>query len=262
MRPAGTCTGRAAAAALAAALAAQPGCGIAQRAGRGATEGAVGALADKVPDRAGLLDLTGDVKQRAAGSLLDKLNRPDQLEDLQQIAGAVAAGTISGAAQAAVRGAANDHGEAEATPIEAISEQAARVLSRQLLAGLGPSGQGPLATSLAATTKQVTGSVARGARGELAPFFPECREADPASCLDHAVERLSRAGSTGVAAGLGAALGGWPLILAFVVTFGVGALAAVTLVWLVSVARRPRRSASVGVVRARGLRARGWRSRP
>jgi hypothetical protein len=231
--------------ALSAAIAAQPGCGIAERAGRGAAEGAAGALAAKVPDRAGLLDLTGEVKQRAVGSLLDKLNRPDQLEDLQQIAGAVAAGTISGAAQTAVGLPANERGRQKApgaTPVEAISEQAARVFSRQILAGLGPSGQGPLATSLAATTGQVTESVARGARGELAPFFPECRGADPASCLDRAVERVSRASSTGIAAGIGAALGGWPLTLGFVVTFGVGALVALMLVWARGIHRASRPS--------------------
>jgi hypothetical protein len=234
MRARGRVTVRAAALALVAVLVAQTGCGIAERAGRGATEGAVGALTDKVPERAGPPDLTGDAKQRAAGSLLDKLKRPDQLEDLQQIAGAVAAATVSGAAQAAAGGQATERGRPEApgaSPVEAISEQAARAFSRQILAELGPNGQGPLATSLAATTGQVTESVARGARGELAPLFPECGGADAAGCLERTVERVSRAGSAGIAAGIGAALGGWPLLLGFMGTFAVGALAALVLVW-------------------------------
>ncbi len=73
----------------------------------------------------------------------------------------------------------------------------------------------------------MTESIARGARGELAPLFPECRGEDAARCLDRAVERLSRATSAGVAEGIRGSLGGWPLVFAF----GAGALVAIAIGW-------------------------------
>jgi hypothetical protein len=111
-----------------------------------------------------------------------------------------------------------------ATLVEAITEQAARAFSRQLVADLGPTGAGPLTTSLSAMTERTTASIARGARGEL---FPECRSADASKCLDRAVERVSRASSAGLVAGIRDSLGVWPLVLAF----GAGAFVMLVLVW-------------------------------
>jgi hypothetical protein len=199
--------------ALAITLAAQPGCGIAQRAARSATEGAIGTLAEKAGDREAIKRLSEGITRRTAGGVLDEVSQPQRLDDLQRIAAALAAGSVSGATRAA--------------PVEAMSERAASAFSRQIIAGLGHGGEGPVATSLAATTEQMTESIARGARGELAPLFPECRGADASRCLDHAVERVSRAGAGGLAAGIRDALGGWPLVFAF----GAGALAALALAW-------------------------------
>jgi hypothetical protein len=237
--------GRATSLALAMALASQPGCGFAERTGRGAAEGAIGALAGKIPDREDLMHLTEGIKRRVARSALDELSKPQQLDDLQRIAAAVAAGTVSGASREAsgAREAVDRTGERGqvgtkgATPVEAISAQAARAFSQQIVAELGPLGDGPLTTSLSAATEQVTGSMARGALGELAALFPECRGADASRCRDAAVERMSRASSAGVAAGVRDALGVWPLVSAF----GGGALVALALAWAWAMyrARRP-----------------------
>jgi hypothetical protein len=239
-------TGRAASIALAIAVATQPGCGIAERAGRGATEGALQTLAGKVPDRDRIKHLTEGIKRRVVTGALDELGQPEQLEDLQRIAAAMASGTVSGALRAS-----------GTLPVEAVTEQAARAFSRQMLAELGPTGDGPLATSVSATMEQVSASMARGVRGELAPLFPECSGADASGCLDRAVERVSRASSAGVAAGIRESLGGWPLALAF----GAGALAALALAWAWEVYRgRGRRSgesrARLGNGRTRRLRER------
>ena len=228
------------------ALASQAGCGIAERAGKGATAGALGALAGRVPDREELKQLAKGIKQRAAGGVVDELSQPERLEDIQRIAAALAAGTVAGASRAAsgappeaVSGAREQgsHVTRAVTPVEAVAQQAARAFSQQITLELGRTGDGPLATSLGATTGQVTASMARGARGELAPLFPECRGEDASKCLDRAVERLSRASSAGVAAGIRESLGVWPLVLAAFV----GALSTLALIWAWAIyrARRP-----------------------
>ena len=186
---------RAASIALAITLVVQPGCGVAQRAGKGAAEGAIGAVARKVGDRESIKQLTEGVKRRVVGGAVDELSQPEQLDRLQRIAAAMAAGTVSGVSRAGTMAAlerAGERGGQEvpgATLVEAITEQAARALSRQLIAELGPTGGGPLTTSLSAMTEQTTASIARGVRGELAPFFPECRSADASKCLDREIGR-------------------------------------------------------------------------
>jgi hypothetical protein len=231
--------------ALTLALASQAGCGIAERAGKGAAEGALGNLAGRVPEREELKQLAKGIKQRAAGGVVSELSQPERLEDIQRIAAALAAGTVSGASRAAsgapeaVSGT-RERGSRETravTPVEAIAQQAARAFSQQITLELGRTGDGPLATSLGATTEQVTASMVRGAREELAPLFPECRGADASKCLDSAVERLSRASSAGVAAGVRESLGVWPLVLAFAV--GVFFALALTWAWGLHRAHRP-----------------------
>jgi hypothetical protein len=215
MRPAPPrATARAASIALAIALAPQPGCGVAQRTARGAAEAAIGTLARKAGDHERFSSLTEGLKRRAAVAAVDELSRPEHLGAIQRIAAAMAGGTVSGASKAA-------------TPAEAIAERAARAFSRQLVAELGPSGEGPLGTSLSALTERLTASMARGARGHLTPLFPECSGADASGCLDRTVERMSRAGTAGVAAGVRESLGIWPLVLAF----GGGVISTIALAW-------------------------------
>jgi hypothetical protein len=235
----------AAAIALAVALAFQPGCGVAQRAAKGAAEAAIGTLSRKVGDREHLEELKEGIQRRATSVLVDELSQPEQLQGLQRIAESMATGTIRGTSRAmsgpltagAGLGERGRSGATPATPVEAVAEQAARAFSRQLLAEIGPSGQGPLSTSLAAMTERLTESMARGARGDLAPLFPECSGVDASQCLDRAVERMSRASSAGIAAGVRESLGAWPLVLAF----GGGVLSTVVLAWGWGVyrARRP-----------------------
>ena len=227
--------------ALAIAIALQPGCGFAHRAGKGAAEGAMGALAGKVGEGEGLARLTEGIKRGVARGAVDELSQPRHLDDLQRIAAAVAAGTVSGASRAAAGAPAALDRAGErgggATPVEAIAAQGARAFSGQIIEELGRAGDGPLAASLSATTGRATGAMARGARAELAALFPECRGADASGCVDRAVERLSRASSAGVAAGLRASLGAWPLVFAF----GGGAIFALALAWAWGIyrARRP-----------------------
>lgn len=233
--------------ALALFLVAQPGCGVAQRAGKGAAEGALGAVARKMGDHEGIKQMTEGVKRRVVGGAVDELSLPEQLKRLQQIAAAMAEGTVSGVSRASMMAAlerAGERGRQEvpgATLVEAITEQAARAFSRQLVTELGPTGAGPLTTSLSAMTEQTTASIARGARGELAPLFPECRSADASQCLDRAIERVSRVSSAGLAAGLRDSLGVWPLVPAFVA----GALVTLALAWARGIHRaRPVRRAA------------------
>lgn len=93
---------------------------------------------------------------------------------------------------------------------------------------------GASAGQLATAAEQASASMARGAREELGGLFPACRGTDAASCLDQTVERVSRAGTAGIAAGVRESLGIWPLVLAF----AGGALFALAAGWAIYVARR------------------------
>jgi hypothetical protein len=217
-------------------LASQPGCGLARSAAKSATEGVVGKLAGKVGDREQIKQLTEGVSRRSVGAAVSAIGQPEQLADVRRIAAELAAGTVSGASRAlglGLPGASEGMGELGtrarpgATPVEGFARQAAGGFARQMAAELGRAGDGALAESLAATTEQVAGAMARGARGELAPLFPECRGADSGRCLDQAIERVSRATAAGVVTGIREALGVWLLALAF----GGGALLALALVW-------------------------------
>lgn len=186
--------------ALTIALAPLTGCGVAQRAGRGAAEGVAGTLARKAGDPSNIKQMAEGVGRRALGVGIDEISQPERLGDVQRIAAAIGAGAVSGAARAAEDG------------------------------------------RLAATTEQLTTSMARGARAELSPVFPECAGMDAATCLDRAVERVSRASAAGVAAGIRESLGVWPIVLAF----GAGGLSALALAWAWVVYRAHRGAHSHG----------------
>ncbi|TKD12055.1 hypothetical protein [Polyangium fumosum] len=213
----------------------QAGCGVAQRAGRGAAEGAMGKLAGKIGDPERIKELAEGVKRRAIGSVTEELGQPQRLGDIERIAAALGAGAVFGASSAA-SGMPHDvepmseggfREGRRATPVELIAGQAARAFSQGISADLGRTGQGPLATSLSATTEQMAASMARGVRGELGAFFPACEGEDAAKCLDLSVERVSRASAAGVAAGIRESLGVWPLVLAY----GVGVFSTLVLAW-------------------------------
>jgi len=216
-------------------LVSQAGCGVAQRAGRGAAEGAIGKVAGKIGDHERIKELAEGVKRRAIGSATEELGQPQRLADIHRIAAAFGAGIVFGASSAALGGPhvverVSEGGRREAqsaTPVESIAGQAARAFSQGISAELGRAGEGPLSTSLSATTEQVTASMARGVRGELGVLFPECDGGDAAKCLDRSIERVSRASAAGVAAGIRESLGVWPLVLAF----GGGAFSMLALAW-------------------------------
>jgi uncharacterized membrane protein HdeD (DUF308 family) len=84
------------------AFAAPAGCGaVAQQAGRGAAEGAMGKLAAKIeqPDR--FVDAAEAVKRRVIGGTLRELSEPERLHDVRRMATALGAGVIAGAAKGA-----------------------------------------------------------------------------------------------------------------------------------------------------------------
>ena len=92
---------------------------------------------------------------------------------------------------------------------------------------LGATGEGPLATSLAATAERVSASTVRGIRGE-AGLFPECTGPDRARCVDERLTALSRAASIGVRDGL-RGLVALPLLA---LSFVLGLIVAVLMSWL------------------------------
>ena len=222
--------GRLTSIALAIAPVSQAGCGIAERAGRGATQGAIGTLAKKVPDREGMKQLAEDIKRRAARGFVNELSQPEP--DRRPRRRHPARRRPSAARHRRRRGRSPGRGAVEAIGLGRAA------FSRQMVDALGPAGEGPLGRSLSATAGKMSGAMTRGVGGELGPLFPECRGADASKCVELAVERLSRASAAGLAAGVRAWLGPWPLVLAF----AAGALFALLVAWASTLRRaRPRR---------------------
>jgi len=101
----------------------------------------------------------------------------------------------------------------------------AAALSEELFRQLGPDGSGPLATSMGFTAQHVSGSVVRGAEGELAALFPECAGEQRRACLEAEVRQLGRAAAAGLVEGVFAS-SAWPaMAIAFLggVGFTIGA---------------------------------------
>ena len=128
---------------------------------------------------------------------------------------------------------------------EAVSVAAAAAVenaTRQLVAELGPDGQGPLAVSFTRTGERVSERVSAAAVGtvssEIAALAPECAGPDPLGCIERRLQQMARATAASFSAGVRDTLG-WQLLL---VAFGLGAGGGVLGAWLWSLRHERRRS--------------------
>ena len=107
--------------------------------------------------------------------------------------------------------------------------------TRQIVAELGPDGEGPLAASLTNASARISAGVVSGARGEMMALFPDCAGPDPRACIERQLQDMARSTAAGFTKGIRDTLGLPLLIIAFV--FGVAGGVFGTWFWT----RRPQR---------------------
>jgi hypothetical protein len=202
--------------------------GCAGRSGSRATEGALEALREEPPpDQPLLAERVGRYTVRGA---LDELSSSEGLERVSVIIDAAVARAVASTAGTLSLGGPSGPGHAtRMSYVERMGRDSgsgfAAALSAELSRQLGPDGSGPLAMSLGSTAQHVSGSIVRGAEGELAPLFPECAGEQRRACLEAEVRQLGRAASAGFMEGVFAS-SVWPaMAIAFLggVGFAIGA---------------------------------------
>jgi hypothetical protein len=107
--------------------------------------------------------------------------------------------------------------------------------TEQLVAQLGPDGQGPLAVSLTNAGARVSAGVVSGARSEILALFPGCSGPADRACIEAQLQQMAHSAATGFTKGIRDTLG-LPLLF---VAFAVGVLGGVLGAWVW--ARRPQR---------------------
>jgi hypothetical protein len=226
--------------------------GCAHMAGSSAASGAIGEIREEAQKpKEGPAPFEIGSRNMVIGAL-DELDRPERQAQLSRIMGAMTQGVLTSAvgdrssrfgwgggppALAAPSLAPAPSFSADALPIAALggrfSEGFTLGMSRQLQAEIGPTGEGPLAKSLATATEQMSQAAATGFAQGLTPELGDCAGADRTACTERRVQQLSRSAAVGFAQGLGAAIRIPLLIVAFVV----GLVVALVFVGLVRFAR-------------------------
>lgn len=196
--------------------------------GSKSTEGAIEALREAPPpDQQRLTERVG---RETVDGALDELSSPEGLERMSVIIDAAVARAVATTAGTLSLGGPSGQGHATSMSyVERMGRDSgsgfAAALSAELSRQLGADGSGPLATSLGFTAQHVSGSVVRGAEGELAALFPECTGDQRRACLEAEVRQLGRAASAGFMEGVFAS-SAWPaMAIAFFggVGFAIGA---------------------------------------
>ena len=182
-----------------------------------AMEGTLAAL-DAPEQRERVQQLVNMVAERAMEGSVAALDAPAQRERIQRIVDAAVDQAVASAfrstTEALEGGGAS--GQGGVSPVASVMGQAARTAVddavRALVANLGAQGEGPLATSLAATSKNVSAAVVGTAREQLDELFPGCRGPDAVACVNRQIAGMSRSAAIGFSAGLRQTIG-WALLI-------------------------------------------------
>jgi hypothetical protein len=201
--------------------------GCMERRGASTTEGALEALREEPPpDQPRIAERVG---RYTVDGALDELSSPEGIERMTVIVDAAVARALATTAGAPSLGGPGSGGPTSMSYVERMARDSASgfaaALSEELSRQLGPDGSGPLSMSLGFTAHHVSGSVVRGAQGELAALFPECAGEQRRACVEAEVRQLGRAASAGFMEGVFAS-SAWPaMAIAFLggVGFSVGA---------------------------------------
>jgi hypothetical protein len=189
--------------------------GCASRTGGRATEGALEAI--RAPPPEGTPRVADRIARETTQGALGELTSPRGLAQISTVMDTA----VTRSLDAALRTGEGPSGVASRLLLQRTARDLATAsgaaFSAEIQRALGPDGRGPLATSLGATAENVSGSVMRGAQGELGPLFPQCAGEDRRVCLEAEVRSLGRAASAGFMEGIASSMA-WPtLALAFAV---------------------------------------------
>jgi hypothetical protein len=234
--------GAAAAVAVVAAAGGLLGGACAHQAGVGATRGAAQVMQEKAAAQGqpGTPPLAVAAQLVTKGSL-SAFDDPEKEARLKDLTAKLAAAAVAAALETMTA-----HGAAGAgSPVEAMSAQAARTFEAQLVAALGPQGNGPLARTLTNTADQVAAAAARGAASNL---LPGCDPRQTPGCVERQISELAQITGAGVARGVKQELR-WTLLIA---VFAAGFLVAMAgvLLWQMWTTRRALREArALGLLR-------------
>lgn len=209
---------------LLAAIGASFGCGTSQRAGRGATAGALDEMRRQIAEaRARNEAPMEQIARSAVRGSLGELGDPARQAEIAQVTRFATDGALASLGLDEPRRGWGGGPAPDALGLagDRFSMGFTLGLSRQLQAELGPAGDGPLGRSFSGLARQVSGAMASGVVAEL----PLETGAAPSSHLDSRVYDISRSAAAGFADGIAGALR-WPLLAA---SFAAGLLSALVL---------------------------------
>ena len=121
--------------------------------------------------------------------------------------------------------------------VSAAATLAVEKATQQMVAELGPDGDGPLAVSLSRTGERVSAAAVGSVGSEIALLAPECVGPDPLGCLEQRLQQTARSTAASFTAGVKDTAGWQLLLVAFVLGAGGGLLGA----WLWSLRHVRRR---------------------
>jgi len=193
----------------------------------------IAALAGVASGCAGLMG------KRAAEGAVKAIESQSSAGPEQQIARVAATRAVEGAVSALEEPAQKEIiqrlvNEAVSTAATLAVEKA----TQQMLAELGPDGDGPLAVSLSRTGERVSAAAVGGVGAEIAQLAPECVGPDPLGCLERRLQQTARSTAASFTAGV-KDTAGWQLLL---VAFALGAAGGLLAAWLWSLRHIRRRS--------------------
>jgi hypothetical protein len=154
--------------------------------------------------------------QRATEGALATFDAPEQRARLQQVVDLAVAQAVATAFRATGEATRAELSGATGQQVALVVGKVARTAVddalRGVVADLGSHGQGPLAASMAAAGKSVSGAVVTGALDQLGELFPGCRGADAVACVNRQIASMSQSAAIGFAAGLRQTIG-WALLI-------------------------------------------------
>ena len=114
--------------------------------------------------------------------------------------------------------------------VSAAATLAVEKATQQMLAELGPDGEGPLAVSLSRTGERVSAAAVGGVGSRDRALAPECVGPDPLGCLERRLQQTARSTAASFTAGVKETAGWQLLLVAFVLGAGRGPAGGVALV--------------------------------
>jgi hypothetical protein len=222
---------------FAALVVAVSGTGCAQRFGKQSAKGMVAGLEGQSDPNKQLMRVGA---HRAVEGAVAALEAPEQREQIRGLVSEVMSEAVQTAIKSAIATfeAPEQREQIRSLVSEVMSEAVQTAVddaTRQMVAALGPDGDGRLTASLANASSRIAAGVVSGARGEMMAMFPDCSDPDPRACMQRQLHEMARSTAAGFTKGMRESLA----LAALFVAFAMGVAGGVFGTWLMT--RRPQR---------------------